>query len=43
VPADMGGHFRNVLTGERVEPWDGVLELARACRSFPVALLVRED
>src|SRR3989441_9060367 len=43
VPADLGGHFRNVLTGVRVEPWDGVLELARACPSFPVALLVRED
>jgi maltooligosyltrehalose synthase len=43
VPPAFGAQFRNVLTDERVAPRAGVLALAEACASFPVALLARED
>jgi (1->4)-alpha-D-glucan 1-alpha-D-glucosylmutase len=42
VPPELGGRFRNVFTGELVEPRAGALGLVEACASFPVALLVRE-
>ena len=42
VPRALGERFRNVLTDERVASRAGVLTLADACASFPVALLARE-
>lgn len=42
APPDLGGHFRNVMTGERVDADEGVLPLDRVFADFPVALLLRE-
>jgi len=42
VPAALEGRYRSAFTGERVEARDGVLPVADALASFPVALLERE-
>ena len=42
VPAELGGRYRNAFTDERLEARDGVLPVADALASFPVALLERE-
>jgi (1->4)-alpha-D-glucan 1-alpha-D-glucosylmutase len=40
IPAELGGGFRNVLTGETLE--GGALPLGRVLARFPVALLERK-